>query len=681
MNILKISTAICAVIFMASCNEKITSESYGEAGYITVTSQIGSQTKAGYETKLLPAEFVMDIVQGTDKTYNYSVVMQNNGTGNRYTESTGKYLAWANTDHSKVSVKAMTIPSGVSLDENKILNISIQRFQTDNATFIKNDILGATSTKGITITDNNINVTFQHLMSKLHVVYESTDDSVVEAIALGNVALEGAYSYADMEFIQNDNPTLGSVQMFQNAGTQYGVFAAEGIFCPFTPSASSKPFIQAKISGVDSPVSCEITLPSNFSSFESGKCYVMKVNVTRSGISQVSLATENDWVKNVPGGKILWIGTSIPAGGGTVFSYPQMVANATGLEVVNNAVGGSLVLKVKDGAADLQVYTVKGSEDQIGWTEVPVGNGTFRKDEYGNYVADTEKGNFNPYLISAWDKVGAVNHLKYGGLWQTRDQVETTYRTALQSISNNDNEWVEKWINEMKNLSYESLIIPYVDGTIDNCNTIIIDHGFNDLARMVAEAGGFNTYVSDPIATDWGTNYLNKLISGDITYEQHCTHIQAMDEDPVFGTFKEYSYIIAMHDIISAIKNANPNARIIIGNYFAYDSPYVNTNTFGNAWDAYQFTKLILYYNKAVASIWDLDIVNVYEDPTVSTMVTTDFMGFCPDGVHPSSDYTGKSNKAIADVYLQELAKIFVSTKTQSSTYAYDYGWEDVEML
>ena len=55
---------------------------------------------------------------------------------------------------------------------------------------------------------------------------------------------------------------------------------------------------------------------------------------------------------------------------------------------------------------------------------------------------------------------------------------------------------------------------------------------------------------------------------------------------------------------------------------------------------------------------------------------------FCPDGVHPSSDATGNSNKRIADVYMQELKRIFsTGTATKSSSNSYDYGWEDVEIL
>jgi hypothetical protein len=52
------------------------------------------------------------------------------------------------------------------------------------------------------------------------------------------------------------------------------------------------------------------------------------------------------------------------------------------------------------------------------------------------------------------------------------------------------------------------------------------------------------------------------------------------------------------------------------------------------------------------------------------------FLAFCPDMVHPSTDETGKSNRAIADIYLREFARIFSGINTQQSL---DCGWSDVE--
>lgn len=620
------AAALCGAV---SCSDKISTETPEGAGYITVTSQVGAQTKAGYETKTLPADFVMEVNQGAAAEYDYYVLMQKDGASNIYNESTGKTLAWASTDHSKVQVKAMTIPTGTSFDANKVLNISIEKNQTTNENFLKNDILGASINNGISIVKDNIVVSFRHLMSKLHVIYEVADGSMVEAIQLKNVAVKGAYSYADMNYVSNSNPEKGDVTMFLNAGTQYGLFAAEAIFYPYAPTTASKPSLAVKIKNINDPVSCDISLPANFS-FEGGKRYVMKIKISENGTVQTaSISAENDWVKNVPGGKILWIGTSIPAGS-AVNNYPQMVANATGLNIVNNAVGGSVVLKTPSD------YTT---------------------------------------TVDSW------NYLYAGGLSQTHEEAETVIKPKLivaANAGNKDEEWVNEQLNIIKSLSYESLIIPFINGSIDNINTIIIDHGFNDLVRMALEAGGFGKYEPNTNATDWGDNYFKKLINGDITYEQYCGHVEAMDADPDMGTEIENSYIIAMYRVINAIQNVNKNVKIIIGNYFAMDSPWVNANLFGSNFDNYQLTKVLLYYNQAVASIWNLDIVNVYEH--IGDI--TDWYAFCPDGVHPSSDATGNSNKRIADVYMQELKRIFsTGTATKSSSNSYDYGWEDVEIL
>ena len=140
---------------------------------------------------------------------------------------------------------------------------------------------------------------------------------------------------------------------------------------------------------------------------------------------------------------------------------------------------------------------------------------------------------------------------------------------------------------------------------------------------------------------------------------------------------EEGSYLISIEKIVNTIREINPDINIIIGNYFAYDSPWGRANWYQGTFSQYNFAGTLCCYNKAAARIFGLNIVNVYE--TIGNI--TDWYSFCPDGVHPSSRADGSSNKAIADVYLQELAKIFSSTKTKSSANAFDYGWEDVEIL
>lgn len=661
------AAALCGAV---SCSDKISTETPEGAGYITVTSQVGAQTKAGYETKTLPADFVMEVNQGAAAEYDYYVLMQKDGASNIYNESTGKTLAWASTDHSKVQVKAMTIPTGTSFDANKVLNISIEKNQTTNENFLKNDILGASINNGISIVEDNIVVSFRHLMSKLHVIYEVADGSMVEAIQLKNVAVEGAYSYAAMDYVSNDNPEKGDVTMFLNAGTQYGLFAAEAIFCPYTPASTSKPTLDVKLAGVSSAKSCEISFPANFS-FEGGKRYVMKISIDANGnVSKSDISAENDWVKNVPGGKILWIGTSIPAGGGTVYSYPQMVANATGLEVINNAVGGSVVLPPNPAVMDADYNTVE-----------------------------------------TW------NFLYAGGLSQSHEDVESlrsrlvTMANKYQGVSDDvRNQWVNERINELKGLSYESLIIPYIDGTYDNCNTIIIDHGFNDLARIIAEANGFHgwdypEYGGDP-DTQYGDIYFEALLNETPlanagnpypNYDHYKLHLQNLLWPNGF-CIKEDSYLLAMEKIITKCREKNSDINIIIGNYFTENNkwPHDAFNRTDPAFQGHSYTRTLCYYNKAVAKIFNCrGIVNVqdsFKDLTNEQLwsnqynqgsgAVVDPTKFCPDGVHPSSDATGNSNKRIADVYMQELKRIFsTGTATKSSSNSYDYGWEDVEIL
>ncbi len=75
------AAALCGAV---SCSDKISTETPEGAGYITVTSQVGAQTKAGYETKTLPADFVMEVNQGAAAEYDFSIVISvpaNTSTG------------------------------------------------------------------------------------------------------------------------------------------------------------------------------------------------------------------------------------------------------------------------------------------------------------------------------------------------------------------------------------------------------------------------------------------------------------------------------------------------------------------------------------------------------------------------------------------------------------------------
>ena len=663
MNVFKISVALSIIFIAVSCNKEI-DINYSEIGN-DITIRSGVETRAGYTSQSLPTEFVIDIIQG--KTgYDYSNVrLTKAAEGNTYYPSTLQggniALKWANSNHSGTEVKAMTIPSGVAttLDDYQV-HIDIEENQTTEANFKKNDILGAgigEERKGVTIDADDIILDFSHLMTKLHVAYELVDkNQTVEYIKLRNVCTDGYYSYKDMAMKQSGS-TREEINMYLNPSVTYGIKAAEAIFYPYTATNASKPKLAVKLYGQTEKV-YEIPISNNRFDFVSGKRYLLNIKISSDGTPSANgeVSSDYDWVRNVPGGKILWVGTSIPQGGGTVFSYPQMVANATGLNVVNNAVGGSMVTKESNGNA------VIGTKDD-----------------------------WDAHVVSLYNESYSFKHLAAGGLTQTIEEAKM-YRENLEARydeSGAASEGKEKWVNDqirkIQSLSYQSLIIPYIDGTKDNCSTVIIDHGFNDLTKMVLEAQPFGEYPGFENSnnnTEWGYNFLTALGEDKVTLEAYKAYLQPYWDNPQNILTPEFSYILAMQTVIDAIRNVNPNVRIIIGNYFAPDSQYVNEQQFKD-FAAYKFTKVLLLNNKAVAGLWDLDIVNVYESKAITDLIAEiGWYGFCIDGVHPSSETTGRSNRVIAEKYLEELSIIFGTTTKSPNAQSYTLpDWEDVEIL
>lgn len=644
MNISRLLTASLTILVIASCNEMMVTENLGGAGYITVTSQVGPNVKAGYEISTYPNEFIMDVNQGSAE-FNYSLLKMKRveNTLNVYGADNIEPI-WASANHSNAIVKAMTMPSDVAqLNPDNTVNITISSDQTTDENFNKNDILGAKTGKNITISGDVVNIGFDHLMSKLHVVYE-TDNVTVESIKLKNVSMGGIYSYAEMNYISsNESLQSNEINMYLNAETS----TAEAMFYPYT--ASSDPKIVVKLAGSEQELEYDIDITNGFV-FEGGKLYVKNI-----AISSTDITANDEWIKNVPGGKILWVGTSIPAGNGSN-NYPQMVANSTGLEIVNNSVGGSVLLKAEPA-----------------WIE----------------SLDASK----------W------NYLYAGGLSQTIAEARESYGDKLKTLFGNIEGSAQ--LSIIESLSYESLIIPYIDGTIDNCQTIIIDHGFNDRIKMFVEANVFLGWDTDP-TTQYGEVYFDALINnktlelGGIlaNYDHYKAHINIFWSDANNPLSEEYSYLIAMESLINACRRVNPNINIIIGNYFTDDNKWINyydglVEGFG---ENRNFARTICNYNRAAAVINKTEIVDVCEyleitndmlwsgafetkaDGSVGAVI--DYSKFCPDGIHPSSDGSGKSCRAIADVYLQELKRIFSpGSATRASSHSFDCGWEDVETL
>jgi hypothetical protein len=216
--------------------------------------------------------------------------------------------------------------------------------------------------------------------------------------------------------------------------------------------------------------------------------------------------------------------------------------------------------------------------------------------------------------------------------------------------------------------------MPYIDGTsgYPQCSTVIIDHGYNDLSSMLFERNAFN-WGNEPFI---GYSNLQAMIElGESHYKDYYNVITTPPFNGVF--YPNGCYIIAMKRIIDDIKSVNPDVRIIIGNYFTLKNPLLSLrfkilnesqDLMGLYSDYEHYAEMICRYNEAVASVCDLDIVNVYDHLYIEEDMFCDLENnvyingktdetnstFCPDGVHPSLT----AGRAIADIYIRALRDI-----------------------
>lgn len=644
-----LSVLFCAV----SCAEKLRVELDDTSNYITVTSQVDAETKAGYEgTSVLPGTFTMTIRQGDDISPDYP--MTKSGSSNIYSFPQGEMPKWKTSDVSQVSVKAITTPS-ISYDNETYgytWNTGLMRVCRDQTTAQRieaSDLLGAKTGNGITISGNKIHVAFNHLMSKLQVSYTILSSSLsIDKMELSNVAVSGTYSYTDMKHVypvSPQKPEIGTIRMFQHTNS------AEAIFFPFDPTESDSPKLLIYVNGNEIPIECDITLRAG-TRFIPGKLYRINISISESSTSgEVDVKVEN-WGSNsnvqIPGERVLWIGTSIPAGdrANGITSYPELIDDAMNCTIINNAVSG-----------------FAGANPTAGSKVIPP------------KVMTQIDGLLYDYYKEDW--YGGEVIKRNSGLSLTHKEIETKYKSTLEGIFNGVTDknkypnWVNDVLNDLYALSYESLIIPYIDGTKDNCTTVILDHGFSDRAAMVYEAIGLQAYAPSYTHVQ-GYTYLKNLQRKEpgYTYDDYLSLLNSTVGKKPGDLTQEGNYIVEMSKVIQKIKETNPNVRIIIGNYFTTVNPYIVTqysgyaNTFA---DYKNFGSLICYFNEAVAGIWDLDIVNVQnhlwltEDQFPADMslanghvtVVNDLTKFCYDGVHPWQNK--EAIQAIADIYIEAL--------------------------
>ena len=341
-------------------------------------------------------------------------------------------------------------------------------------------------------------------------------------------------------------------------------------------------------------------------------------NITDKTIVERIEAVENYTVPDVRN-KVLWIGTSIPAGdiqhenNGTSQSittnlgsnnYPKMVSDALGFTLYNNARGSSFLC-----------FYSPAEDGTDKWASAS---------DWQEYSSEVWKG----YSLSA--SFAQVDE-KFGpnGL--------------------NCPQWL---INNFKSYSYESLVIPYIDGTLASCDTVVIDHGYNDRAVILNEASWHPGDGETQFKIGAGRNWLLKLQDPFETTLEAETYFQGRWWNDESVSSKKH-YMSALIFLAKKIWAVNPRIKIIIGNYFASKS-----NTFGAEFGNDRLAEFVNLANSACASWLRVNCVDVWKHTGIynrNLPAGNDFQLFCPDGVHPHSDSTGHSNKVIAGIYINAI--------------------------
>ena len=361
------------------------------------------------------------------------------------------------------------------------------------------------------------------------------------------------------------------------------------------------------------------------------------IDVVKTRLTKVENLTSLDMRASV-----LWLGTSIPSGDINIDpqqnnTYPRMVADALGFDLYNMAKAGSFVAWYPQAPA---------------WTT----------------SAQVAAEFATAYSLSA-----------------TRQEIYNKYYNVLETIRQNEGlstTWRDDYLNDFMDSSFETRIIPYIDGTIAKCDGVVIDHGFNDRGNIFNVCNQHVTADKDSIsvwgpgsgadgveypviggnAGWWWLTHLadNRYYDGEVYMNTVYAVANGLAGSDTGGMRGEY--FGAMAYIIAKIQQVDPRIRIVIGNYFSQDYG----SALGDGMNSFQ-TKYILQANQSIADYYGFPCVNVYKHtglrnrtirkPDGTTI--SDMYWFCPDGVHPSSDTTGLSNTIIASAYIAQIKGCF----------------------
>jgi len=184
-------------------------------------------------------------------------------------------------------------------------------------------------------------------------------------------------------------------------------------------------------------------------------------------------------------------------------------------------------------------------------------------------------------------------------------------------------------LEEYYNYSFERVILPY----LDKVEVIVFDHGYNDINKDVLTG------------IDW-------------------------------TSLDRTTYIGAFNYLMKEILTRKPSMRVVIGGYFENQSNNPGQRS-GKAICEMQ-EAIATHYNYALLDVWNFSGIKYAFVPNTSNYIKdfnakygtnytnyiadvsgniTDFQIFCPDSVHPFTDFSGNSDRKLDAIYIDLLKK------------------------
>ena len=283
-----------AALMLASCSndEDFVPQDNLKDAPITVTAGVeGMLTRAGHDADNLPATFYLTVTQTEEVSqYNYTNVEMTKGNGNNYTPSDN--ILWKDATRNPF-VSAYTIEGTA---------FTVQTDQSTAENVIASDLLGAIKGSGetnddITITGDNIGISFRHLLCKLDVAF-SWGNELATATTKTVKSVEYQGFGTDVTLDRNactitQGETTTYIQAYVATADEGVTYLSEAIFAPQVGTAP-KIVITALIDNVERIFTLNVTAPTG--GFVSGNRYTMNVAIggttTQTGEIKISKGWE-----------------------------------------------------------------------------------------------------------------------------------------------------------------------------------------------------------------------------------------------------------------------------------------------------------------------------------------------------------------------------------------------------